>query len=78
MLRIDHLRLELPPGFEDRAAGLARLVGDELAALPLTRGLRLDRLQLEPIAIAPGATDRQIAGQIATGIQRRLESESGG
>lgn len=78
MLKIDRLRLELPAGFEGRADRLARLVGEELAALPIERDQRLERLQLEPIAVDAGAPDRQIAGRIATAIQRRLESASGG
>jgi hypothetical protein len=78
VLSIDRMRLELPAGFEGRADRLARLVGEELAAVTVTRGQHLDRLQLEPIAVEAGAGDRQIAGRIATAIQRQLDSASGG
>ena len=80
MLTIGRLRLSLPAGFEARAGRIASLVGDELAArLPLAAGdVRLDRLTLPPVNVAPGASDRQVAGAVATAIAAGLSSGGGG
>jgi hypothetical protein len=80
MLSIGRLRLALPPGFEGRAGRIARLVGDELAGrLPLAAGaVRLDRLAVPPVRLAPGASDRQVAGAVAAAIAAGLHSGGGG
>jgi len=79
MLRIDRLRLSLPAGFERRAGRIARLLGDELAALPLAAGeVRLDRLALPPVDVARGASDRQVAGAVAAAVAAGLNPGRGG
>ena len=76
MLNIDRLRLQLPPEYADRAAGIARLLADELATLPVQTNQRLDQLVLPPVSILPGASDQQVARSIAAGVQASLSSKS--
>jgi hypothetical protein len=79
MLKIDRLRLSLPAGFEARAGRIARLVGDELAGLPLAAGeLQLDHLALPPVSVARGASDRRVAGAVAAAIASGLNPNGGG
>ena len=72
MLKIDRLRLSLPAGFETRADRIARLVADELAALPLQGDANLDRLALPTVEVGPRATDRQVASSIASSMASHL------
>jgi hypothetical protein len=72
MLKIDRLRLSLPPGYESRADRIARLVADELAALPLQGDAHFDRLTLPTVEVGPRATDRQVASSIASGMAAHL------
>lgn len=72
MWTFDQLRLVLPAGFEHRAAGIARQVAEELAGLPAPSDVSLRSLSLPPIQIQAGASDRQIAGQIARSIAQTV------
>lgn len=73
MLTIDRLRLQLPPGYRQRAASIGRRLTAELAKMPLRRNLQLESLRLPPVDIAPGADDGQIVRRIAGAVQGRLE-----
>jgi hypothetical protein len=72
MWTFDQLRLVLPAGFEHRAAGIARRVAEELAGTPAPADLSLRSLSLPPLEIRAGASDRQIAGQIARSISESV------
>ena len=72
MLTIDTLSLRLPAGFEHRAERIGRLLGDALARLEYRSSIALDRLVLPPIAIAPGASDVDVATGIAASVHRQL------
>jgi hypothetical protein len=72
MWTFDQLRLVLPAGFEHRAAGIARRVADELAEMPAPGDVSLRSLFLPRIEIQAGASDRQIAGQIARSISESV------
>lgn len=72
MLKIDRLRLSLPPGYEARAERIARLVADELASLQLQGNAQFDRLALPAIEVGPRATDRQVASSIAGAMASHL------
>jgi hypothetical protein len=72
MLKIDRLRLSLPAGYETRADRIARLVADELAALPLQGDANLDQLTLPTVEVGPRATDRQVASSIAGAMSSHL------
>jgi len=76
MLSIDRLRLQLPAEYADRAAGIARLLADELAALPVQSSQRLEQLVVPPVSVMPGASDQQIARSIAAGVQAGLSSKT--
>ena len=78
MLTIDKLRLTLPSGFEPRAGRIARLVADELAALPLNESASMERLQLPALNVAHGASDRHVAGAIASAIAAQVSRSNGG
>lgn len=72
MLKIDRLRLSLPPGFEARADRIARLVADELAAVPIQGDAHLDRLALPTVEVGHNASNRQIASSIASSMAAHL------
>jgi hypothetical protein len=73
MLKIDRLRLTLPPGYESRANRIAHLVADELASLQLQGNAQFDRLALPAIEVGPRATDGQVAGAIAGAMAAHLK-----
>jgi hypothetical protein len=66
MLEIERLVLNLPAGFERRAARIGRLTAESLAGQlpPLATG-RLDALSLPPLRIGAGWSDQRIAGHVA-------------
>ncbi len=68
MLTIDRLRLQLPKHLRERAGDIARLVADELAALPVSSDLRLERLMIQPVEVHPQAGDREVARAVAMAI----------
>jgi len=75
VLTIDTLRLQLPAGFEGRAEGIGRLLGDALARIDTGAPgpeLTLERLALPRITIAPGASDFDVAAGIANSVSRRI------
>jgi hypothetical protein len=80
VLKIDRLRLTLPPGHERRAAAIGRLVAEELARHPLPEGadLAAERLEAPAVRVGRGATDRGIAGEVARAITRQLGRSTGG
>jgi hypothetical protein len=72
MLSIEHLRIRLPPGFEHRAADIARLVGQRLGELAGS-GLRsAESVSVPKVRLAPGATNAQVAENIARAISTSL------
>ena len=72
MLHIEHMRMQLPAGFEHRAASIARLVGDAMGKYRATENQALDRLSIGPVQISPNATDQEIAHSIAERITVKL------
>jgi hypothetical protein len=78
MLTIGHLRLALPPALGARGREIARLVGDELAAVSLPSDARLDRLVLPPLEVAAGATDAEVAAAIGLAVSTHLHQRGGG
>jgi len=74
MLHIDRMRMQLPAGFEHRAANIAQLVGDAMGKYQATENQTLDRLAIGPVQISPNATDQEIAHSIAERITATLGS----
>ena len=72
MLNIEHMRMQLPAGFEHRASTIARLVGESMAEIPFSENRTLDRLSISPVQISPNATDQEIAHCIARQIASRI------
>jgi len=75
MLTIDRLRLYLPSEYQDRAHFIARRVADELAGIPVGNDGKIDRVSTPPIRVAPGATDQQVARQIALAVQTQMNGK---
>jgi len=73
MIDIERLKLALPPGYEPRAAGIAREFAAALAPLAALGPLSLERLDLAPLPISPGASDRDIGVAMAHEVQRRIQ-----
>jgi hypothetical protein len=69
MWSIEHLHLELPPGWEHRAPDIARYLTRELEAVAAPGDLRLDTLKLPPLEIDPAAGDSEIAWRIAKAVR---------
>ena len=76
MIEIDRLRLHLPAGFERRAAGISRMVAEELARLPLAGEKRLETLRVPGVQASPGQSNRQVAARIASAIASNLHSQN--
>lgn len=72
MLKIDRLRISLPPGYESRADRIARLVADELASLQLQGNASFDRLTLPTVEVGRNASNREVASRIASGMAAQL------
>lgn len=72
MLTVDRLRMQLPPAFRDRAGEIARLVAEELATVPVTADLQIDRLAVPPVEVHHLATDREVARAVAQSVGTEL------
>ena len=71
-LSIDRLSLELPDGYQHRAGAIVRDVADELSRKALPASAVHDRLQVPPLQIPPGLSNRQVANRIADSIHAQL------
>lgn len=72
MIDIQHLRLQLPEGYAGRAPRIVRLLARALADAPVAGPADLARLQVGPVTLPAGASDRQAAESIARAIRARL------
>ena len=52
MLTINCLRLSLPASFADRGPQIARMLAEELAALPLASSVNIERLKAPPVTVS--------------------------
>jgi hypothetical protein len=77
IITIDRLNLQLPSGFESRAATIVRRVADELARLPWRGAFEQAHVQPAPITVRPEQSDRQIAARIARAIHSQITSGKG-
>lgn len=76
MLHIERMRMQLPAGFEHRAASIARLVGKSMTEVHPTENRTLDRLSVGPVQVAPNATDQEIAHIVVERIASTLGGET--
>lgn len=77
MWSLEQLRLTLPAGFEHRAEGIVRRLADQLATLPVSKEIQLDRLTLPPIVMEASAGDGEIAARIAGALQAAAQAQGG-
>lgn len=77
MLTIDHLRLRLPEAFAPRAAGIARLVADELKGYSFRQRVRINALHLPLVCVSDHESDHAVARQVARAIVREIQGRSG-
>jgi len=78
MLKIDHLRLRLPAGYEKQASTIARLVAQELGRLPVEHSAQIEHLAVSQINIQGRQTDKQLAAGIARSIHQQVSENRGG
>lgn len=72
MLTIDRLSLQLPPGFDNRAAGLVELIGARLASLEWSGEASIDHLRVDHTLGAASMSDDAIAADIAAAVARQV------
>lgn len=72
MLTIDRMSIELPAGFEQRASGLADLIGAHLAALDCPTSISIGHMRVEHALPLTGASDQAIAGAVASSVARQV------
>jgi len=77
MTEIGALALQLPSGFERRAARLARLTAQALAERPLPEGAPLATLRLAPLALDARRSDPALAGVLASHIAAGIAAARG-
>jgi hypothetical protein len=69
MLEIQRLVLNLPAGFESRAARIGRLTAEALAAnLPASGSGHIEKLSIAPQTVQTNWSDRRIAAHLANAI----------
>lgn len=76
MLTIDRLSLQLPAGYDTRAAGLVDMIGTRLAAMDWPRHAAVKHLRVEHALSAVNAPDAAVAGAIASAIAREIRELS--
>ena len=77
MLEIDHLSLTLPAGFGPRAARIARLTAQALAAHGLGGHGAVAQLQAAPLRVDAARSDHHIARQIADHVAALVTPHTG-
>jgi len=72
MLTIDRLSIQLPPGFEPRAAGLVDLIGARLASLVWSDDASINHMRVDHPLSSAHASDDAIANDVAAAVARRV------
>ena len=75
MIEIERLELRLPPGYEPRAAGIARELAAALAPLAALGPVSVERLDVAPLRVGPGASDRDIGVALGHEVHRSLRAQ---
>ena len=65
MIRIERLRLRLPPGYQHRATSIAHKLGEFLAKESVSQDVSLETLSLAPQNLSGQHSDEEIAQKIA-------------
>lgn len=77
-LLIDRLNLSLPAEFQARSNAIARETVSQLGGLNVDRDVRIASLNVPPLSLAGGESDRVIGRRIAGAIRRQLLSPGAG
>jgi len=72
MLTIDRLSIQLPPGFEHRAAGLVQLIGDRLASFEWPHDASVDHLRVDHTLTTAETSNEALAGHITAAVARQV------
>jgi hypothetical protein len=72
IVRIEHLRMSLPAGYEHQASEISRHVGELLARTDARLLRSASSLNLPPISIHNNSSPREIAHAIVSGITATL------
>ena len=76
MITVDRMTLRLPSSLLHRGEGIARLVGEALAGLPIIQGRRIRHLGVPPVAVGATDSDAGIAAAIAAAIHTGIARHS--
>lgn len=74
-LKIDRMRLQLPAGFEHRAADIARLLGERLAQGKDLPGGHLDHVQIKHTLNNNSLDNQALANELALQIQQQVRKQ---
>ena len=72
-IKVDHLSLRLPQGFESRAGTISRRIGTELGRQQWNNDICIDRLQLPPVSVSEHEGDNAIAQKVVAAILQEIE-----
>ena len=72
-LKIGHLSLRLPHGFESRASTIAHQIGAGLNQQNWNRDIRIDHLRLPPVSVSPHEGDSAVAQKVVAAILQGIE-----
>ena len=79
MITLDALNLHLPPGMQERAPTIARLIAGQLSRLQGENSVQLsgeiDRLNIGALHIHRSFSDAQIAQTIASAINEKIQHQ---
>lgn len=77
LLEIDELALQLPAEYQQRAAAIAHLIGEELSRLSITESVAVERLVVPPLSVPAGLSDRHLASTVARAIGTHITAPKG-
>jgi hypothetical protein len=75
-VHIGRLSLRLPAGYGASAESIGRSVADGIAQLRATESRSLPALHLDPVRIAPGASNAQVVAAILRHVAAALELQA--
>lgn len=75
MIEIGQIRIKLPPGFENRAASIGHLIGDELAKIKFRGQVEIESIRLPALKIAKSAGDFDVARTVVEAIMKEINGE---
>ena len=76
MIKIDKMKLRLPPELQHRAVFIARLIGDQLSSQisHKQQNREIEQISISGISVSPHTPAREIANAITHQINKSLNS----